>query len=231
MNKLCLSIDFDFFIEEDRALDMGHGETSLFLNAMWDIRSRQFKIVDSAAVEDGRLDWREKMPMRNSIQDMFKCVHKNFEITRKTQAASAESHAALGHWLKENENVYDIVNFDAHHDINYGRSLDVLKQKFDCGDWAGHLMLNKRIDNYTQVYPEWRKKFPENHETDQHALRRRFGDRVKFAHFDSFMLLKPRKVDRIFLCRSGCWVPPCYDKQFNELSRFFGLGPIEERKI
>ena len=38
MKRIILTIDFDFFCQEDPMMDMGHRETNFFLNDMWAIR-------------------------------------------------------------------------------------------------------------------------------------------------------------------------------------------------
>jgi hypothetical protein len=223
MNPPCVvSIDFDFFVKEDPMLDMGHRETSLFLETMWEIRMTSWAARGKTA--------QQMMPMPESVPQFVTRLRKLFDIPfSRVPAFSSESHAALPKMLKGLDiTECDMVNFDAHHDIAYGRAAS-LKTKFDCGSWAGHLIETGVVKSYEQVYPTWRRKFPELSKQSMAKMALRWG--ADFHYGDAYAPPTRRKVDAVFLCRSGCWVPPVYDKDFNVLSACFGLGPMKERDV
>ena len=218
---LVCSIDFDFFIEENPILDMGHREEGLFLNGMWAIREEQWAAQGKSA--------REMMPMRMGVVEFVARLRRLLNVPLcEVPAFAAESHAALPKALDmAGIKRCDIVNFDAHHDIAYGHCPKDLVEKFDCGSWGGHLLETGRAKNYAQVYPEWRRKWPEMNEERRLMMAAQWE--AEFLYWNDWRPEKRRKVAAVFLCRSGCWTPPCHDREFSKLCRLFGLESIEER--
>lgn len=212
---LVLSIDWDFFVEEDPMLDMGHRETQLHLEYLWTCRA-----TDWAAREK---TIEQMMPMRTAVLDFCAGLMAKFNF-KKYAIATAESHASIVEAVEQAKfREFDIVNFDAHHDIYYGK----IKDKFDCGSWGGYFLNDGRVNKYTQVYPDWRRKFSELSQGGRAMLAKHLGhnwSRVHFDHWKEFTTQRAprRSVDLLFICRSGCWVPPCYDSHLAELCSFFG---------
>ena len=112
---LVVSIDFDFFIENDPMLDMGHREEGIFLNTMWAIRQAEWMAIRGKTA-------REMMPMRERPEDFVGQLRALLDIPFGLPAFAAESHAMLPKALDMAGIARcDIVNFDAHHDIAYGQ--------------------------------------------------------------------------------------------------------------
>ena len=122
----------------------------------------------------------------------------------------------------------EIVNIDAHHDIHYGHDKIGKIDKPNCGSWGGHLMARGRVKSWLQVYPEWRRKIPEGYED-------KFQWAKQHCNIDAIYGDPPRlwrKVDIVFVCRSGCWVPPEYDSKFTLFCKMLGVAQtIPERSI
>ena len=228
---LVVSIDFDFFIENDPMLDMGHREEGIFLNTMWAIRQAEWMAIRGKTA-------REMMPMRERPEDFVGQLRALLDIPFGLPAFAAESHAMLPKALDMAGIARcDIVNFDAHHDIAYGQCPKNLREKYDCGSWAGHLLDTGRVRNYTQVYPDWRIVWPELDKETQLMMAAQWEARFCYWRYFSADLVggrsvfAKRKLDiaAVFICRSGCWTPPCYDKDFSLLCRMFGIEPLAER--
>lgn len=143
----------------------------------------------------------------------------------------AESHASILQILEGREAV-ELVNIDAHHDIFYGKPPC---DGIDCGNWGGHLMQQHRVNSWTQIYPGWRKKpgfdvdkFPVKYAAD-------LCPDVKVVYSDEPHKIHPlkawRAVDWLFICRSGCWVPPEYDERLAKVCRALGVKPLRARSL
>jgi hypothetical protein len=219
-----VSIDWDYFVEENPMLDWGHRETTFFLEHMWHIRRVNTSYNEATkSFKQMLVDLRELLPFRGSP----------FVITRlpftqgKYQIGTAESHAAILQLLTGQSNL-EIVNIDAHHDIHYGKIAKDDKS-VECGSWGSHLIANGRVKSWLQVYPDWRKKFPEGHEDKLDWARKQLN-----GQFDVVYGAPPirwRNVDYVFICRSGCWAPPEYDKEFSLLCMMLGAHGMKEREI
>ena len=213
-----LSIDFDYFVEENPVLDWGHREQVFFLETIWNIRAHglaaQGKTLEQAAPFSG-----------DPISLLFQVLIKG---TFEYSLAVAESHAAIVPWLHESfpGARFEIVNIDAHHDLYYDGDPagNPMGPEYECGSWGRYLINRKLVKSWKQVYPKWRRKFPE--ETGPiFAWARKH---TKFTVGEYLPRLKP---DAIFLCRSGCWTPPCYDSKFTEMVQLLKGQPLKERAL
>lgn len=221
-----LSIDFDFFIEENPQFDIGHQETDLFLTSMWDIRRVSYSLEGKKIISKV-IDLREKFPFRGCFDDILdiKCLFSgNYRI------ATAESHLAILKILSDMEDI-ELINIDAHHDLHYGRPA-IKREECSCGNWGSYLIENGQVKSWTQIYPSWRKKYSENNKGIFAYARKKLGKKFKVQTGEPSKLISWEKVDIVFLCRSGCWVPPEYDLGFKELSILLGArGELPIRKI
>ena len=129
----------------------------------------------------------------------------------------------------------DIVNFDAHHDLGYDQESRQRGSKFACDNWALRLLQDGVVQNYTLVYPDWRQgDLAELTAEAQTQLLRdlgSIGNRCKIVRWSEFEGQPERPVQGVFLCRSGCWVPPCYDRKFNQLCAVFGVTGFPTREV
>ncbi|HXJ55900.1 MAG TPA: hypothetical protein VNU68_04470, partial [Verrucomicrobiae bacterium] len=85
MTKLILSIDFDFFVKEDPELDIGHGDSQLFNEALWAIREESWQAHGKTA--------KEILPMVGHPCGLAYHITKRFTIPATT--GYAESHLAI----------------------------------------------------------------------------------------------------------------------------------------
>jgi len=237
-----LSIDWDYFVEEDPMLDFGHRESMMFLHDMWNIRRIQTVINSKGKIvtKDGKAVTQEKdltkmLPYRGSFWDILAlpCLRNRYQI------AVAESHVAILQLLKDKKDL-EIINIDAHHDIHYGNPASEFSvtaknnvNEAECGNWGSYLVNKGLVKKWVQIYPEWRKKFPEPYDEIDKWMRE-----VGKLHFWGFVGEKPRDVirwgivDLVFICRSGCWTPPEYDEKFNEFCQLIGVEkPLAVREI
>lgn len=214
MIPLILSIDFDFFIREDPKLDMGHGEHhALFFNELWGMRRYAWGARGKTVQQ--MLPWDGPRPKQFKSE-----LVKRFYLECGRYKGTAESHSAIMQFLERDSfaKCYDVINFDAHHDISYKDHLPASAAHVDCGNWGCYGLKSGAIRSYTVVYPDWRRRWEEPWCFNKGKFG--FGQRVRRLYWSGFLKegRKRRLVDKLFLCRSGAWCPPCYDKDFNTLS-------------
>jgi hypothetical protein len=209
---LILSIDFDFFVKEDRALDMGHGDTSMFNTVLWQVREHQWALQGKTV--------KELVPMVIPPFALVCNVLHRFKI-EGTNVAWSESHLGIIEFLDRfhPKGSIEVINFDAHHDLGYHG--DDFKKDYSpsCGNWAMQLLRQQRMDQYTLVYPDWRSEVPE---PGADKLLPRYQKHLPGINVCSWrewrrQRRRPRKIAGLFICRSGPWVPPCYDGEFNRM--------------
>lgn len=222
-----LSIDFDYFVEENPDLCVHHDED--FYNKYgqfpkWSDYESRWRAMGSSI---------EKMlPFRGSIHDLtwnLRCLANDQNVH------VAESHQDLIWYIEkamnrpillcEKKPTFDIVNIDAHHDIFYEASPELTK--CDSTDWAGFLIVRKLVRSYLQVYPQWRERIPEEFETPKAwAIKR--GTDCRSSH--SVRSIRWKRCDLVFLCRSCAWTPPCYDHIFEELCIAMGATNFPKQR-
>lgn len=213
MQKAVLSIDFDFFVREELEWDWGHRESDLFLEAIWPIRYSHRNIkrdVDPVVHADF---------MPDNLRYVLPA--KGFLPSRSIQVATAESHAALPKFLTMIGNPkFDLfINMDAHHDMHNE------PPPVNCGNWW--VPLFDQTDGWSRhvhIFPKWK-----NPETLGKPVRPIEQMRWDEFHLDNtpFAL-----IEAVFICRSGCWVPPHLDPLFNKMVRLFSRNLcIKPRKL
>lgn len=220
-----LSIDWDYFFEENPMLDYGHKEEVLFLDVLWRIRRSRALVDRNGKIQERQIvDLTKEIPQR---VDPFMIVGAAFNAKPRTIAV-AESHAAIVKLLKNADDV-ELINVDAHHDLHYGE-VGRLPKKFNCGNWGSALIEAGKVTRWTQVYPTWRRNYPEDDNGVFTWARKQLGSRFHVLYDDAFTFT-PRSSDLLFLCRSGCWIPPEYDKKFTSVCKVLGVQPLAERSL
>ena len=215
--KTLLSIDFDFFIREDPKWDFGHNEANeIFMNAAWLARYLSIDLYKETNIKR-YADFNPK-----DIISKLKWLGFKLENPR---VVIADSHK---HAYNETKKLKEcrIFNFDAHHD--YWDD----EQKVSCANW----LLKSEFSHYTKeltwIPPSWLRKF--DYELPQSSrIETLFCDTLEENQFKNI------KVDTIFLCRSGCWVPPHHDLEFFKMVKllksvsggFEIVENIEKRKF
>jgi len=204
MEKMCLSIDWDFFtpgaaeVWEDSPID----ESLHYLWASWKDEDRILLAdrIKSVGV-DGFWQW----------------LSKWFVLTPGRQALLSESHAAMHDLLTEKHGT--LILFDSHHDCYYLSDWD--GASIDCGNWGTHWLRkcnrNGRVIWVSQLKKKHRSTIVGRVEGD---LRRRVVKACSLKEaeqtFDAFCKKAGGRIrlDFIHICRSGCWAPPWADKDF-----------------
>jgi hypothetical protein len=200
---LVVSIDWDYFMPLSP-----HG-----FGLPWDTKGLP---------EYGPLQWQAsafKRPWRrnigrNSPYKLVKVETSWFDVfLRQVLADGArfdlrvcESHEQVVEFTDDLD-AFDMINFDAHHDIKYWR--DYPLGELNCGNWAGHLRAQGRLKFYSLVYPKWRYKHPE-HEA---AWLPKGIDQVFYGDWPG----APTTPTKVFVCRSSTWMPSWCDPEWLKL--------------
>ena len=209
--KVDLSIDFDFFIREEPIWDFGHRETMLFLNVnpLWILRYSQYDLVKETDIKT----FADFEPFNIKL----KLEEKGFKITRQTECFVSESHAGIVA-LKKNSSEM-LISIDAHHDMfgeSKGDGVVIDGHKIDCGNWLNYFHDVGLYKNALVVYPKWKNK---EDDTDDKKLKFPFPI-VKWSDLPK----GDYEVQRIFICRSGCWVAPHHDEEFKMLAFILSMN-------
>lgn len=205
-----LVIDFDSFFPDkgdapdakDWALyDWNHKETPLFIETLWPSRAQAFILNDLP------------LPMLTGEQRTF-C--DRFRFAPDTAIYTAESNASAVHASVFN-GVDEVWLYDAHHDAGYyNRALrgQAARSEIDrllaagrwhCDNW---MVLYWAVGAKLHVrYPAWKKW----------ALDADRGFLVPGRDLDRQIddgRPNPNRFDRVFVCRSGAWVPSWVDDEW-----------------
>ncbi|WP_243093897.1 hypothetical protein [Thermus thalpophilus] len=125
----------------------------------------------------------------------WKGFWERFNFTSGARLFYADSNALAFH-PRVREGVEEVVLFDAHHDAGYR----LLGEEPACDDWmVFYARAGARLAVY---YPPWRN--PSLEPEPQVPLARALDPGGKVAGV----------FHRVFLCRSGAWVPPWVDPSF-----------------
>lgn len=223
-DKIWLSIDFDYFVREDPSWDFGHGESAMYMDFLWAIRA-------GSCLARG-MDLREETsPRKYAVptprEFWEKIAGLGFDFSGVKQASVADSHmyGFLAFDRRPQERTR-IVHFDAHHDLGY-RSIQKIRkiiqqERADCSDWLFHTIRSRKVQT-SLVYPTWKgaKEWDLLCDTWQASKGRDkalYSSALRFVHgnvwSETYVESLIGKVERVFICRSGAWVPPWLDGEF-----------------
>ena len=193
-----LSVDWDYFFPNVAWYDWGHQETEFFIQMSWHLRCGNHNMkTGERAIEAVNPD---KKLLTNFWEKRLSNIPNALFI--------AESHASIYHWLHD-FHIDELVNFDQHHDLGYPSA----KGYLECGNWAGKMLNEKRIKQYTLVYPPWRNR---KKEIEEDTPKRK----NVFIEHDHRQIAKS-EYDAVFICRSGAWTPSWCDDDFHRFVSFF----------
>lgn len=186
-----LSVDWDFFFPDLVPFDWGHREDGLFFEMIWSARCNSRNLLTGERALD------VVQPDKKLLSRFWSRVVKG----RPDHLVIADSHSdlyamldAMGGWVTE------VVNFDQHHDIQYGKA-DTENGKAECDNWALFAHEHDLLDNYRLIYPPWREGEPEG--------RLPWPEWVTVEHgLDG---VEPEHYDVVFICRSSAWTPSWSD--------------------
>lgn len=226
MSRL-LCVDFDSFFynpmtagnlddETWQLADWGHAESAFFINGpLWRFRARAYE-------QSGY-----PLPQVRIPEGGWEAFWSRFTVTSPVGvtpdtggpvAYAADSNAHAGTLSPPDGSVAftSVLLFDAHHDSGYRIKsyADYLHQtSFSCEDWM--LEQQRRGTRDLEVrYPAWFPNGPSNTLPEGVATRQRVDDEAAVD----------MEFDTVFVCRSGAWVPPWCDDDFEA---FLGAAPFE----
>lgn len=208
-----LSIDFDFFSREDPMWDLGHNDENMMFqtNTIWNTRYERY---DLHAETD------QKTYVGFTSRELFgKMLSLGFDFKRfhvSRNSGIADSHKLAFDFFRNSRVAPPdvLLNIDAHHDAFEGEGLN-------CGTWIPRLLeywYTNKTPRVWQVYPKWK-------DVDIDGPPHMTFDFInRWAAFEEFIGVLREKnetlqIRRIFLCRSGAWVPPHFENEFVDLAR------------
>lgn len=206
-----LSIDFDYWFDMPGEYDWQFREALFFINQLW-----AFRAMDSAARGvDIRTTCKvaadEPRPAK-----MATVIREHGIKIPRYQLAVSESHSAAYKWLVRMKDLH-IINIDAHHDMGYSKTTAPM----NCDNWIKHLILKGKVKKVTQIYPKWRLRHDNEWEQNCARLTSEFDIPIECHYGIDEWLPYNIDVRKVFICRSGAWVPPWLDRDFRSLVNSF----------
>lgn len=212
-----LVVDWDYFfynpleagVIDTETLDLydwGHAENNLCRELIWSMRATNFMLYEkelpTCVVPDGWWD--------------------RFTFTSDAICEVSDSNMYSG--MVNGSETYDHVwLFDAHHDLYTIKTEDDLakwydRSKISCEDWmfAHHL----RGSKLHWRWPRWHRYNKGVHYNIPRFVRCD-ARRDDMCRLDSTHM----QFDAVSICRSGAWVPPWCDQQFE---KFYRSVPVSE---
>lgn len=182
-------------------------------------------------------------------------IKNNFIGLESARTLYADSHAMAAyvmadvryrtdrHFEEDEHELRDltVVHFDTHHDMGYDTELVRREQKqgvSDCASWLWHALDQGHVDRVIFVQPDWLKKTAWTRVIEgleeNYAHVREILDRVVPMSWSEWVknpIGTKKTFERIphtvFICRSGAWVPPWLDPEFDHFVHNFGQDPIK----
>lgn len=202
MSKL-LVVDWDWFFpaverpqdgDEWVLYDWGHAESLMFIEALWPDRAAGF-------VRNGL-----PLPKTNGLDEDF---WGRFAFAADVEVFASESNSKAAEPTVADD-VDEVWLYDAHHDAGYhGGGVDELVRLCDGGRWSCEdwMVLHYAQGASLHVrYPQWRHYAMDDEPAPLVPVDRQVDDGSNGP--DGLVF------DRVFVCRSGAWVPPWVDEDF-----------------
>lgn len=218
MPKNLLVIDWDFFFynpmeagardDRTRFFDWGHAEAPFFRDAVWPMRAAGFLASGLP------------LPQTKGWDDFA----EHFRLADNVEIAVSDSNAWTGKFA--NDGFDDVWLFDAHHDCGYDKvtsfhewqreNTSDMGMQFSCEDWM--LAFQHMGAKLHYRYPSWHRRYrrkgvevPKGVILDADMADLTFGTTLPAVTFDA-----------VSICRSGAWVPPWCDADFDEFLSQWG---------
>lgn len=193
--KTLLTVDWDAFVPvghagDDMRWDISHAETKFHLNALWQTRGGLMELM--------KVDPDLAQPFWPAMGRLFQ------DLPRFTLVS--DSHMYAYNWL---DDIQTVVLVDAHHDCWSGQAGAV-----DCSNWARRWLDRNPKRHMHWLVPGWVDT--ELYESDWVRFKQ---NQVSIHILDDVLHAQdieglPKRVDRVHVCRSGCWTPPWLDQAF-----------------
>lgn len=208
-NVLC--VDFDYFFPNPMEAgdpdpniglyDWGHKEAPFFIEGpLWTIRAAQFEAAGLP------------LPQVELVPDWW----RRFRFAQGVELLLCDSNAHAGNLIPTDGTLGEVWLFDAHHDGGYGATpADGMARwhshwgELNCEDWMIDLSLE--ADRLVMRYPQWRSRGMDMEPEPAVPMNRAVDDLERV----------PVRFHTVLMCRSGAWVPPWCDPQFDELAAAF----------
>ena len=211
--RTLLTVDWDAFIPvgtkgDPQLWDIGHSETKFHLNTLWQLRGKLYELLQvDAALAD---------PFWAAMQQRF--------TNLPDYTLVSDSHLHVWDWL---DDIQTVVLVDAHHDCWEGPPGQV-----DCSNWGRRWLARSRTKHLHWVIPDWVDATVYGGwnfvQRDKRVTLHKLSDVLKGG-----VLNLPAQVDRVHVCRSGCWTPPWLDQAFIDWLKAAGRDcwafPVKER--
>ncbi len=212
-----LSVDWDYFFPkveriEDGELpngknvffmyDWGHKESGIFISYIWPHRAADFV---RAGLE---------LPKTSGLEREF---WSRFRFSPHATMFYAESHSQAAD-PRVMRNVTEVWSYDAHHDAGYDadKLQDAMQRgHVTCEDWLAYYVI--RGSKASVVYPKWR----------DYAVEEEIKPVIQVDRVIDNGKSVPVTFDRVFVCRSGAWVPPWVDSEFDA---FIKAAPMQRKR-
>lgn len=225
-----LSVDWDYFFPNpfqgglynpttryDYLFDWSYRESHFNIETLWPMRAASF------------LHYGYSLPPLYSGPSKL-CTPSidfwsRFHFSRRCRIYLAESHSAAA-LPRICRGISRVLSFDAHHDCGYSE-LDLLdalcRGRYNCANW----MLAYRNQADLEVYyPPWRRRY-QSENVDPLDFN---PNRIPFCPIrrrNQVFHGPTDTISRVFICRSGAWVPPWHDAAFESFIRLPGLPIID----
>lgn len=212
-----LTVDWDYFFpmpnpdsdESFMLYDWAQSESEFLIRHIWESRAQGFVMngLPLPRVEGWSGFWNQ------------------FKIADDATLYMGESHLfAIDPEVRED--IDEVWLFDAHHDAGYRGDESILRdgeERWECENW---MVWYDLIGADLHVrYPEWRAWALDREPEPMATLDRQVVSETNMPDDVVF--------DRIYVCRSGAWVPPWCDAEFNAwaeetpVSWVENVGPVE----
>lgn len=206
-----LVVDFDFFFPRPPSnskegfylYDWSHRENELFIDMLWTPRAETFI--------------RNNMPLPG-VKD-WQGFWERFDITPDAKVYTDESNAGAINPEVE-KGVSQVWLYDAHHDAGYDKETVAKSREtgyWSCDDWMAMYADRLGVKNLHARYPLHRvDAFQEEPKPVIARLDRKFDDPAE----------ETPTFGKVFVCRSGAWVPPWCDDEYHQF-----LAELDREKV
>ena len=192
--RTILTVDWDAFIPtghgDPQLWDLGHAETKLHRNMMWQLRGYLYNV----------------MKVNQQLAASFWAAMAQRFQRLPTHTIVSDSHTHVYQWLQD---VTTVILVDAHHDCWEGP-----KGAVDCSNWARVWLGKSRTKRIHWIVPDWVDA--SIYEEWNFVKKDKCVVLYKLSEVlaGSGIITLPGTVDRVHVCRSGCWTPPWCDQEF-----------------
>ena len=214
MDKVLLTIDWDYFINVHSQHYMSYRENQVNLLEEW-YRRHLICLQRNEHLEN----FYNLAPFYKTF---WKQAKKALKLKKTIHVIVTEGHEEAYKIAKEWD-CTEVYSLDAHSDLGYG-GLAALEFEINCANWLGKLLKEKYINKANIIYSPYTKEDEEDFKEIMDAYE---------VHFLSLEELFKREIDvaAIHICRSGPWTPPWYDEALDEFIKQISESPVLQIEV